>query len=160
MGVQERYQKARWEMSPGDLRQAFPTGHPVDGPGKFVLVDYGYVYEADTGENVGLLRAIGGRALREIKHHLEQHIEGEGLSLGEGLSDLSGMLDTSDHWPANVRHIMVYAVPGGNEGHYVHVDVRVGDNVIPLFLLKTFHGMDHALRVANVITHALHNVAR
>ena len=62
-----------------------------------------------------------------------------------------------DTWPENVRRIAVFAVQGGSEGHYVHVDVFTSEHgeetkVTTLFLIKTFLGMEHALRLSNELT--------
>lgn len=47
------------------------------------------------------------------------------------------------------RQIACYAVTGANEGHYVHVDLHTVDNeTVPLMLVKTFMGMDHAWKIA------------
>ena len=50
------------------------------------------------------------------------------------------------------RWIACYPVTGGSEGHYVHVDCVVfhGNErvLIPLFLGKTFGGMDEAVTIA------------
>ncbi len=58
-------------------------------------------------------------------------------------------------WPGHVRHIACYAVTGGSEGHYVHIDAicEHGENTeaVHMFLGKTFRGMDHARRIATLI---------
>ena len=48
-----------------------------------------------------------------------------------------------------VRQIACYAVTGGSEGHYVHVDLHTVDGeTVSLMVAKTFMGMDHAWKVA------------
>lgn len=60
------------------------------------------------------------------------------------------------------RWISCYAVEGGSEGHYIHVDViweELGSehwNSEILFTGKTFCGIDHALKVANICTKAFY----
>lgn len=51
------------------------------------------------------------------------------------------------------RWIACYAVVGGNEGHFVHIDIidQTGKN-IPFCHGKTFLGMDYALYAANMLT--------
>ena len=63
--------------------------------------------------------------------------------------------------PINTHWFACYAVEGGSEGHYIHVDFIVtqdqGEARRKLaFLGKTFLGMDHALRVAGVLTKAFY----
>jgi hypothetical protein len=63
--------------------------------------------------------------------------------------------------PINTHWFACYAVEGGSEGHYIHVDFIVtqdhGEATRDLaFLGKTFLGMDHALRVAGVLTKAFY----
>jgi hypothetical protein len=52
--------------------------------------------------------------------------------------------------------IAVYAVTGGSEGHYVHVDLitGVGEHT-NLLLVKTFAGMTHARQIANTLADAM-----
>ncbi len=53
-------------------------------------------------------------------------------------------------WPDNIKWIACYAVTGGSEGHYIHVDLidREGRRTLT-FLGKTFQGMAHAQAIAN-----------
>lgn len=64
-------------------------------------------------------------------------------------------------WPAHTRFVACYAVTGGSEGHYVHVDAvlscrvdgqayRQGDpqHSVQLFCCKTFRGAAHAQAIA------------
>lgn len=53
------------------------------------------------------------------------------------------------------RWIACFAVEGGSEGWYIHVDALTGDHRIPLFLGKTFQGMDRAYEVARTIAKIL-----
>lgn len=52
------------------------------------------------------------------------------------------------------RWIACYAVTGGSEGHYVHVELIGYDQaerrpkICQLMLAKTFQGMEHALKIA------------
>lgn len=51
------------------------------------------------------------------------------------------------------RWIVCYAVVGGSEGHYIHVDIFKSEGgTEQLFLGKTFLGMDYALYVSNMLT--------
>lgn len=68
----------------------------------------------------------------------------------------SGMTD-QPFWKLVERHrwIACYAVTGGSEGHYVHVDLVYGydgdwtGKVLHLITGKTFLGLAHALKIAN-----------
>ena len=52
--------------------------------------------------------------------------------------------------------IAVYAVTGGSEGHYVHVDLVTGvQEHTNLLLVKTFAGMTHARQIANTLADAM-----
>jgi hypothetical protein len=59
-------------------------------------------------------------------------------------------------WPSRIRWLACYAVTGGSEGHYVHIDALMLEGegrdqhlvVRPLFLGKTFQGMVHAQAIA------------
>lgn len=52
------------------------------------------------------------------------------------------------HW------IACYAVVGGSEGHYVHVDAISSKGLQHIFTAKTFEGFEHALEVSNMLARA------
>ena len=57
------------------------------------------------------------------------------------------------------RWLAVFPVTGGSEGHYVHVDL-IGEKdgqiwTLPLFLGKTFNGLDHAIEMAGILARVL-----
>lgn len=55
------------------------------------------------------------------------------------------------HW------ISCFVVEGGSEGHYIHVEVIDGEgNRILLYVGKTFEGIDHALKLSNLLTKAFY----
>lgn len=55
------------------------------------------------------------------------------------------------------RWVACYAVEGGNEGHYVHVDViDIEGKRDLLYVGKTFDGIEHALKLSNVLTKAFY----
>ena len=58
-------------------------------------------------------------------------------------------------WPTNCNWISVFAVTGGSEGHYIHVEAITDDKRELLFLGKTFQGLDHALECVKVLSHRL-----
>lgn len=57
------------------------------------------------------------------------------------------------------RWIAVFAVTGGSEGHYVHVDLlwqkEWQEGRVSLFLAKTFGGHETAVRIAGVLARVL-----
>lgn len=53
-------------------------------------------------------------------------------------------------WPLKYRWIAVYAVTGGSEGHYIHIDVIADDKRTMIGLCKTFQGWDHACQIAAI----------
>lgn len=52
------------------------------------------------------------------------------------------------NFPQDYNWIACYAVTGGSEGHYVHVDIIKEDKRTLLYLAKTFRGYDHACEIA------------
>lgn len=62
---------------------------------------------------------------------------------------------TRSHWPLDYHWIAVFAVTGGSEGHYVHVEAITGEKRELLFLGKTFRGMDNALAAVALLTKIL-----
>ncbi len=70
--------------------------------------------------------------------------------------DLSNPIDqTFFRLLEDYRWIACYAVTGGSEGHYIHIDLVHGydrdysGKALHLITGKTFLGLDHALKVAN-----------
>lgn len=69
------------------------------------------------------------------------------------LSDETKLQDVRYRW------ISVFPVTGGNEGHYVHVDLiwqsDYREGRVPLFLAKTFQGHAHAVKLAGTLARVL-----
>lgn len=53
-------------------------------------------------------------------------------------------------WPLRYRWIAVFPVTGGNEGHYVHIEVLFDEKRTLIGTCKTFQGWDHACQLAAV----------
>jgi len=92
-----------------------------------------------------------GKTLREVCEELRpvvgqdpelEHFAVEVLTDGDAFFPESGF-------------IACYAVAGGSEGHWVHVDAIRGQTAQPLFRAKTFGGLDHAIGIASRLTRAL-----
>jgi hypothetical protein len=166
----DRYNRAKYDLTKEELHEWYPTGEAKPDDEHPVITEYwGPVIEAATGEATGYVRRIRGRKLTSILKSLNNYLESEGLVVDEyfdvcvsaRLGDGRAMEPITE-WPEGVVHVMVYAVEGGSEGHYVHIDVRImGDSYEPptvrgMFLLKTFLGLRHAQRLANVLTEAFY----
>ena len=87
------------------------------------------------------------------------HISEEMAGYFEGWTDMTA--HDRDHvnktFPTRYWGICAYAVRGGNEGHYAHVDIvrphgPNNEQAIGLAISKTFGGMDHCLLLANIAT--------
>jgi hypothetical protein len=131
-----------------------------------IYKDFGAV-EVDVWEPVpgkpGYVRRKEYRLLRDIQEELTAQLQ---LHLPEDFNhveyfspgDMTGN-EKDRRWPSAGRHTAVFTVEGGNEGHYVHVEVLMPDDKPPArcFLIKTFGGWESALRLSNAITVLLLN---
>jgi len=116
-----------------------------------------YLYEPDR-EDPGFARYAGTRPVGEVFKELKQRLEAEGLLPEEYFClEYPEPLKPKAEAPfPEFRRLACYAVTGANEGYYVHVDALVPHRdldppllqAVPLFLGKTFQGMDFACRVA------------
>ncbi len=113
------------------------------------------VWEPDP-ENPGYLQYAGNRPVGDVLKELKRRLEAEGLLADlEGISQVYRMFEPQAEFPRYWR-LACYAVTGASEGHYVHVDALVPREdakppyveAVPVFLGKTFRGMDFAYRVA------------
>ena len=56
------------------------------------------------------------------------------------------------------RWVGCFAIEGGNEGHYIHVETIDVEGIRALLYVgKTFEGLDHALKLSNMLTKAFYN---
>lgn len=100
-----------------------------------------------------------GKPVSEVFAYVKEQLK----NYGEGHEEYGGIIDEYFHslaaqddgpvlWPFKARWIAVYAVTGGSEGHYVHVDALENDEKrTNLFLAKTFRGYDHAIEIVRVL---------
>lgn len=65
--------------------------------------------------------------------------------------------DMTENLPKELNRIVVYAVEGANEGHYVHVDLQGKGCTGTVVMGKTFLGWEHALKVSNVLSSAIYS---
>jgi hypothetical protein len=158
-----RYSVLKYTLSKDELAELYGPAPVVTGHQRgLVLEDWAPLVEKATGEETGYVRRVKGRPLSEICEKLSEGLESAGLRIDEyfGISADAECSHKLETWPEGVVEIMVYAVVGGSEGHYVHVDVLIRQdwgrpNRIGMFTAKTFLGMEHALRLSNELTRML-----
>lgn len=152
-------------LDAAEMDELYAPGEPYQyKPYELVLEEWAPEVETFTGEETGYTKRVKGRPLAEILKKLSSGLEDAGFRIDEYFDVGSDARYTREwtEWPANVRRVAVFAVEGGSEGHYVHVDVYTpnkaanGLEVTNVFLLKTFLGMEHALRLSNELTRLLH----
>lgn len=107
------------------------------------------VWEADP-EKKGYLKFVRLKSIDEVYKEATQFLKEQFLY--DRLDYFNKTNDKIKEFP-KWRWIACYAVVGGSEGHYIHVDALTteGKNV-QIFLGKTFSGMDFALEVSNALT--------
>ena len=156
-----RHSVLRWSLDKEELDKLFVLGDtPEVKEYELVLEDWAPLVELATGETTGMVRRVGGRPLTEIQRKLSRGLERAGLIVDEyfSLSSDAQYNHRLDSWPDNCYNVACYATEGGNEGHYVYVDVTTnnpgtgGRNTFGMFVVKTFLGMEHALRLSNELT--------
>ena len=103
------------------------------------------IYETVPGQP-GLVRRVHNRTVGEVWQDLKDRLEKEGL-LPDEYMGVAASANGAREFP-RYRFLACYPVTGGNEGHYIHVDVLKDGKNIPIFLGKTFQGMDFAAVVA------------
>lgn len=130
-----------------------------------VLVDV-WRYVVENGQQTGYIRRSHGRPVGEIVADLTKRISrlvDEYATLGGDFKYARGVENVYETECPEAQRIAVYAVTGGSEGHYVHVDLHVREGeygnarlvVRSLMLVKTFKGMKHARKIANRLADAL-----
>jgi hypothetical protein len=107
--------------------------------------------DEDTGKETGYLRRFGFRLVKDVAADLAVVLD---KMIDEYISCAVHGDACATERVREYRWIACYAVTGGSEGHYVHVDL-VGDiddrgvrPVQPVAVVKTFQGMAHAYAIA------------
>ena len=140
----------------------------IDGPVVLELWE-----PVPTGAHAGRVKRVSGRALGEIYRDVS-----ESLCAGDLVDEYfsgpatwrSDGLTPDSPWPDGLHLVGVYAVTGGSEGWYVHVDLMRGENIelkattkfgehlvrhirtaSTVMLGKTFQGMEHAQKMVAAI---------
>jgi hypothetical protein len=116
-------------------------------------------------EKPGYLMLERMKTIGEVYDELEQILKEQGIY---GEMDYFGI---SSGWNGrkqearkqdfpNYRWIACFAVEGGSEGHYIHVEIISAEGGKwkreIIFLGKTFCGLEHALKVSNICTQAFY----
>jgi len=110
----------------------------------------------DDGTPTGTLRRVRYRTSMEVLADVKAKAA-DVLTDCEYVALWHGQNDPNAEIPAHYR-VVVYAMTGGSEGHYAHVDLytqeddgngRYVTKVWGLLFVKTFMGMEHARVIAN-----------
>ena len=119
-------------------------------PHTIALDEWRYVLDAD-GAETGYLRRVQGRVAKAVVADLQYELRellAEAEYANPGMDFAYAKEPEQERIPA-YRRVACYAVTGGNEGHYVHVDVVLQDMThVNLMLVKTFMGVEHAWKIA------------
>jgi len=100
-------------------------------------------------EKDGTLTRKRWRTLKDVAMDLNAGLKTVGIDMDDhGMYPWSINGADTDTIPPH-KWIACFAVTGGSEGHYIHVEALLGEHRMPLFLGKTFQGMDHALAIAS-----------
>lgn len=107
-------------------------------------------------ERPGYLKFVSTPTYRSVLTRLEAVLQAEGFIDEYFLASFSVEAKMDEPFPRNVRWPAAWAVTGGSEGHYIHVDLVFSDGRHePIALGKTFAGWDHAWAMAKRIAEIL-----
>jgi hypothetical protein len=139
---------------------------PHDDPSTVQLEYWRYVCSSVNMEPTGYVRRDCGRALGDVFDEFSARLrasfpEVEDVWPAAKLAPWDPEVPRSEHaawyrgewredgWPDH-RSIACYAVTGGSEGYYVHVDVHFRDGSPWSFAtIKVWEGLDHAFKIAH-----------
>lgn len=100
------------------------------------------------------------RLISEVYYQLRERLGQQGIMIDEYLI-IEPHVGTDDRIPKDFLWFACYAVQGGSEGYYIHVDARLRERTtssithVPLFLGKTFMGEAHAWEIARACARIL-----
>lgn len=109
----------------------------------------------------GYVRYTHSKKLRAVEKEIQQRLRKQGLWDEMDYFHVSVLIrDKDEAFPYPYRSIKCYAVTGGSEGYYIHVEAAYRDPKNPygdclhkdLFTGKTFSGMETALKISNALT--------
>ncbi len=101
-----------------------------------------YKYDEELRKEIEL----PNRTIKEVYNDLCKALQEDGIIDGY-LAVMNHDFDYNQPFP-DFQWISCFAVTGGSEGHYVHIEIIDGDKRTLLYLGKTFEGMDHAYKIA------------
>lgn len=135
-------------------------GRVADSDGTVRLDVWRVVLDAQTGAETGFIEREKGRPVGQIVDDLKLTIRRFSYEYATLSPNFSYQPDGWNTECPKARRVVVYAVTGGSEGHYVHVDLYCEDEngglkVVPLMLVKTFKGMGTARRIADRLADSL-----
>ncbi|MCA1064735.1 hypothetical protein QTG56_24300 (plasmid) [Rossellomorea sp. AcN35-11] len=106
-------------------------------------------------ENSPFMMTERVKTYKEVYQELSEVLKKEGVY--DELDYFSNMMRREDsEFSTTYRWIACFAVEGGNEGHYIHIEtISEGGNEL-IYLGKTFMGLEHALKVSNICTQAFY----
>ncbi|MEW6041646.1 MAG: hypothetical protein AB1633_09005 [Elusimicrobiota bacterium] len=102
------------------------------------------------------IRYVGNRPVREILEELKDRLKEEDCYPDRSFDTAGLFIDDNGKNPfPDYSRIACFPVTGDSEGHNIHVDVIAYNEELkttvtqPVFLGKTFQGIDFACKVAN-----------
>lgn len=104
----------------------------------------------------GYLQKVRNKTIKEVYEEVKQFLIEQNIydDLDYFLISVYRENEEFPEW----RWMACYAVTGDSEGHYVHVDVLPFDGPpVHVFTAKTFLGINHALKVSNLLTKVFYN---
>lgn len=104
----------------------------------------------------GFVRNEVGKPIEKVFTWIKGELTSKGIDLSNYDYFHCNKYRESKAWPISYHRIACFAVTGGSEGHYVHVDVIDNNQHIEnLLLAKTFLGHDHANLLASELSKLL-----
>jgi hypothetical protein len=115
----------------------------------------------------GIMHEVGKKSYRDLQNFLRVTLRYVTISGGRGLFEVCEYFSLTSRYEHDLdaplpsyRWVACYAVTGGSEGYYVHLDLITDDGSPALklgrvFTIKTFSGMDTALEIAAALTYVL-----
>jgi len=101
----------------------------------------------------GYCRNTKAKKVQEVVEWIKSETKAAGIDLQE--YDYFSVDREDGYWPIDAHRILCFAVTGGSEGHYIHVEAAKDGKLSRLILAKTFMGFDHALALSNCLSKLL-----
>ena len=104
-------------------------------------------------EQTGFLKFERNKTYGEVYEELVQFLKEQGVY--DELDYLSNHMDKEAVF-GEYRWIACFAVKGGSEGHFIHIETISDTGRELIFLGKTFSGLEHAMKISNLCTQAFY----